>query len=90
MRKGFDGSQVIGVFTNAGSNGSPSVTLASSQTGFTANQALIDVMSCTAATADSSGSLSVTLSGGLPRIYYPVAGLSGSGICSSLTGESSQ
>lgn len=89
MRKGFDGYQVIGIFSNVGSSGSASVALTGSQTGFEANQAVIDVMSCTAATTDSSGSLSVTLSGGIPRVYYPTARLSGSGICTSLTGESS-
>lgn len=89
MRKGFDGNQIIGVFTNSGSGGSPSVTLTSSQTGFTANQDLVDVMSCTSSTTDSSGGLAVTLSGGVPRVYFPADGLSGSGICSSATGESS-
>lgn len=85
MRKGYDGYQVIGVFTNTGSSGSPSVTLTTSMTGFTAGEAVVDVMSCTTFTADSSGSLDVTLSGGLPTVFYPSVTLSGSGICGSGT-----
>ncbi|KAB5522819.1 glycoside hydrolase family 13 protein [Coniochaeta sp. 2T2.1] len=85
MRKGKDGYQVIGVFTNKGSSGSASVTLSSSTTGFTSGQSVVDAMSCTTFTADSSGSLSVTLSGGVARVFYPSARLSGSGICGSGT-----
>lgn len=83
MRKGRDGYQVIGVFTNKGSSGSSSLTLTTSMTGFTASQSVVDVMSCTTFTTDSSGSLGVTLSGGIPRVFYPSARLSGSGICGS-------
>lgn len=86
MRKGWDGSQVVGVFTNKGASGSGSLTLTSSMTGFTAGQAVVDVMSCTSFTTDSSGSLAVTISGGLPRVFYPSAKLSGSGICGSTVG----
>jgi alpha-amylase len=83
MRKGFDNYQIIGIFTNGGSSSSMSVTLSSSQTGFTANQALVDIMSCTTVSTDASGSISLTLSGGLPKVLYPAARLSGSGICPS-------
>jgi alpha-amylase len=88
MRKGYTGYQVIGVYTNVGSSGSKTLTLTSSMTGFTASQSLVDVLSCTAFTADSSGNLAVTLSSGLPRVFYPLARLTGSGICPSLTGSS--
>lgn len=83
LRKGPDGYQVVGVFTNVGSGGSASAMLTSSMTGFTAKQAVMDVMSCTAFTTDSSGSLAVTLSGGISRVFYPSAQLTGSGICGS-------
>lgn len=71
MRKGYTGYQVIGVYTNVGSSGYKSLTLTSSMTGFTAGQSLVDVLSCTAFTADYSGNLAVTLSSGLPRVFYP-------------------
>lgn len=82
MRKGFTGAQIISVFTNLGASGPTyTLTITSSETGFTANQALIEVMSCTAYTTDSSGNLAVAMASGLPRIFYPKAHLTGSGIC---------
>jgi alpha-amylase len=87
MRKGATNYQIIGVFTNLGASGSSyTLTLTSAETGFTASQALIEVMGCTAHTTDSSGNLAVAMASGLPRIFYPKAGLVGSGICSSVTG----
>jgi alpha-amylase len=88
MRKGYAGYQVVGVYTNVGSSGSKSVTLTTSMTGFTASMSVIDIVGCTAYTADSSGSLSLTLTNGLPKVLYPTARLSGSGICPDLTGGS--
>ncbi|KAL1872095.1 hypothetical protein Daus18300_004464 [Diaporthe australafricana] len=81
MRKGYAGNQVIGVYSNVGSGASTTVTLTAANTGFTAGQALIDVMSCTAFTADYSGNLAVTISAGVPRVFFATAALSGSGIC---------
>ena len=83
MRKGFDGFQVVSVFTNAGASGaSQALSLTASVTGFTSGQTVVDVMSCTAHTGDSSGDLSLTLDT-VPVVLYPSTGLSGSGICSS-------
>ncbi|KAK7719915.1 hypothetical protein SLS64_002096 [Diaporthe eres] len=81
MRKGNTGSQVVGVYSNVGSGSSTTVTLTGANTGFTSGQALTDVMSCTSFTAGSSGNLAVTISSGVPRVFYPTAQLSGSGIC---------
>ncbi len=87
MRKGYTNYQIIGVFTNLGADGaSYNLTLPSSDTGFTASQSLVEVMSCTAYTTDSSGNLKVAMASGLPRIFYPMAPLSSSGICSELLG----
>jgi alpha-amylase len=85
MRKGDAGSQIVGVFNNQGANGgSYTLTLSSSTTGFTASQSLVEVLSCTAYTTDSSGNLNVAMAGGLPRVFYPAAQLAGSGACSNL------
>lgn len=81
MRKGNVGLQIVGVYSNVGSSGSTTVTLEAANTGFTAGQALTDVLSCTAFTADSSGDLSVSISAGVPRVFYPTAALNGSSIC---------
>ncbi len=74
------------MYTNVGSGGSVSVTLSASSTGFTAGEQLVEVMSCTAHTADSAGNLIATLTGGLPQVFYPSARLQGSGLCSNTTG----
>ena len=82
MRKGDTNYQIISVFTNLGASGaSYTLTLPSSDTGFTDSQAVTEVMSCTAYTTDSSGNLAVSMASGLPRVFYPTAQLTGSGIC---------
>jgi alpha-amylase len=87
MRKGNAGYQIIGVFSNLGSGGSSyTLTLTSSETGFIDGQSVVEVMGCTSYTTDSSGNLAIAMSGGVPRVFYPNAQLTGSGICSSITG----
>jgi alpha-amylase len=82
LRKGFDNAQIISVYSNLGSGGaSYTLTLPSSDTGFTASQALVEIGGCTSLSTDGSGNLAVAMGGGLPRVYYPAAQLSGSGIC---------
>ena len=82
MRKGDAGYQIIGVFSNLGAGGSSyTLTLPSSDTGFTDSESVVEVLSCTSYTTDSSGNLNVAMAGGLPRVFYPAAQLSGSGIC---------
>ncbi|KAL2261849.1 hypothetical protein VTK26DRAFT_3169 [Humicola hyalothermophila] len=88
MRKGTPGYQVVAAFTNIGASSSATVTLSSSATGFGANEELVDVMGCAAYTTDGSGSITVSLDNGLPRVLYPTARLTGSGICPDLTGPS--
>ncbi|KAK6064102.1 glycoside hydrolase family 13 protein (alpha amylase) [Seiridium cupressi] len=68
-------ADVYGIFTNAGTSSSATVP------GFTASQALCDVISGTSYTADSSGSLTLTV-GPLPAILVPTA----YGICGTSTG----
>lgn len=85
MRKGSAGSQIVGVFNNQGaSGGSYTLTLSSSATGFTASQSVVEILTCTAYTTDSSGNLNVAMAGGLPRVFYPAAKISGSDVCSNL------
>lgn len=81
MRKGFTGGQIVSVYSNYGSNGSATLALAAEDTGFTAGQTLVDVMSCTAFKATSNGDLGVTIGKGLPRVLYPESVLSGSPFC---------
>ncbi|KAH9828346.1 Alpha-amylase domain [Teratosphaeria destructans] len=82
MRKGST-AQVISVWTNSGASGtSYSITLTSSETGFSAGQSVTELLTCTTSTTDSNGRLTVTISGGLPKIFYPSSALSGSAPCS--------
>lgn len=80
MRKGTTGKQIVTVLSNAGSGGS-SYTLTLGNTGFTAGQQVMEILTCKILTADSSGNLAVPMSAGLPRVYTPVSVLAGSGIC---------
>jgi len=87
MRKGFTEYQIVSVFSNLGaSGGSYTLALGSSATGFTAGMQVVEVVGCTLYTVDGSGNLQVAMSGGLPRVFYPLAQLSGSGVCSAVTG----
>ena len=79
-RKGFDGNQIISVFTNKGSNGD-SYTLTLGNTGYLSGEQVMEILSCTAATVDYSCNLEVSMGQGLPKIFYPAARLAGSGIC---------
>jgi alpha-amylase len=82
MRKGDTDYQIISVFTNLGAGGSSyTLTLPSSDTGFSDSQSVVEIGSCTVTSTDSSGNLDVPMASGLPRIYYPQAQLTGSGVC---------
>lgn len=80
MRKGYDGNQVVSVFTNKGANGA-SYTLTLGNTGYTSGMKVVEVLSCTAVTVDGNGNLAVGMGQGLPKIFYPAAQMMGSGLC---------
>lgn len=83
-RKGTTGTQMVGVFNNLGASGS-TYTLSLSGTGYTSGQVVMEIFTCTQVTVDSSGNLAVPMAGGLPRVFYPVSALPGSGLCSTGT-----
>lgn len=66
-RKGFDGNQVISVFTNHGANGN-SYTLTLGNTGYTSGEYIMEILTCTAVTVDNSGNLAVPMGQGLPKV----------------------
>ncbi|KAL4909110.1 hypothetical protein BDW74DRAFT_77705 [Aspergillus multicolor] len=80
MRKGYDGSQVITVLTNAGS-GAGSSTFYAQNTGYTAGTQLIEIYTCQDITVSSNGEVPVPMQGGSPRVLYPRSKVVGSGIC---------
>ncbi|KAI9713300.1 MAG: hypothetical protein M1812_006659 [Candelaria pacifica] len=81
MRKGFDGYQVITVLTNAGTSDAE-YTFALGGTGFQPGTVLVEVTKCLTVSISGDGSLDVAMAQGLPKVFYPAAQLSGSGICS--------
>jgi alpha-amylase len=82
LRKGFDGAQLVSVYSNRGAGSAQySVALGTAGTGFGAGQRVVDVLSCGAATTGGNGDLSVVISGGIPRVYALASMLAGSGLC---------
>ena len=80
MRKGFNGNQVVGVFTNKGANGE-SYTLYLGDTGYTPGMKVVEILSCTSMTVDGNGYIAVAMGQGLPKIFYPASQTTGSGLC---------
>jgi len=90
MRKGFDGNQIVTVLSNRGASGSSyTLTLTNSETRYTAVENVVEVLSCTTVTVDSSGNLAVPMASGLPRVFYPATQMSGSGMCGYTTNSGS-
>ena len=74
---------MLALLTNEGASSSPQWTVASA--GYSANEDLVDVVSCTKITADSSGGVSVTASGGNPMVIVPASSLNKTGsVCADL------
>ena len=72
---------LLALFTNVGTNGS-STSWTVSDAGYAANEALVDVLSCATLTADSSGGVAATSSGGLPQVIVPASALTkGGSLC---------
>jgi alpha-amylase len=69
MRKGFDGNQIIGVFSNLGVSG-PSYNLTLGNTGYVAGESVIEILTCTTVNTDSNGNIAVAMSGGLPKVSH--------------------
>jgi alpha-amylase len=58
---------LVALLTNEGGSSTPTWTV--SNAGFSANEEVWDVLTCTKYTADGSGSLSVTGSSGKPQVW---------------------
>lgn len=90
FRKGPAGDQVVTVLSNAGEqSGSPTLTLPARDTGFQAGAKITEVLTCKEVTADGNGNVNVAIPQGLPGVYYPSAGLSGSSLCRASGGAGS-
>ncbi|KAJ5317172.1 hypothetical protein PENANT_c029G08306 [Penicillium antarcticum] len=81
MRKGYSGSQTITILSNLGESGS-SYTLSLPDTGFQPGDKLMEIITCTSVTVDSSGKVPVSMTKGQPRILYPASLIQGASLCS--------
>ncbi|KAK7408531.1 hypothetical protein QQX98_009291 [Neonectria punicea] len=83
MRKGHNGNQIISVLSKTGTSAQDkTLTLGQAVTGFSANQDVVEILTCKTVSTNGSGSLSVTISKGQPLVFYPKSQVVGSGICS--------
>ncbi|PSR70436.1 hypothetical protein PHLCEN_2v13687 [Hermanssonia centrifuga] len=80
---------MLALLSNKGSSSSPEWTVASA--GFSPNEQLVDVLTCSSVTADSNGGITVQGSGGMPQVLMPISALSKSGtVCPKVaTGQAS-
>ena len=67
MRKGFDGYQIIGVFSNLGLDGA-NYTLMLGDTGFAPGEVIVEMLQCTTPIVDSDGKIAVPMGQGLPNV----------------------
>ncbi len=80
MRKGVNNAQIVGVFSNKGTSGA-SYSQKIGNTGFASGATIVEVLGCTTVVADSTGTITVAMGQGAPKIFYPLTPLKGSGIC---------
>jgi alpha-amylase len=61
---------MFSVLSNRGaSSGNVQISVSAQQSGFAANDAVVDVLTCESMTVNSSGDLSVTIANGAPRVF---------------------
>ncbi|KAL4760054.1 alpha-amylase [Aspergillus foveolatus] len=78
-RKGTEGSQIVSVFSNQGSQGGPynfRIPRA-----YKPGTEVIEVLSCKRVTVDNEGQLVAKMDKGEPKAFFPVKKMNGSGLC---------
>ncbi|TDZ12996.1 Alpha-amylase 2 [Colletotrichum spinosum] len=87
MRKGFDGSQVVSVYANVGSNSTYSVALSQDKTGFRPCKLILEITKCRPYVTDAGGVLRAESRGGEPLVFVPAERVMGTGICAGGIGK---
>ncbi|KAH9856074.1 glycoside hydrolase family 13 protein [Lenzites betulinus] len=77
---------MLALLTNGGNSSTPKWTV--SDAGFQANEALVDILTCSTLNADSNGGVTVQGTGGNPQVLMPTSALGTS--CSNLTTTTQQ
>ncbi|KAL2157250.1 hypothetical protein VTH06DRAFT_6290 [Thermothelomyces fergusii] len=79
LRKGPDGSQVVFCISNQSSNGGQyDLDVAG---GFEKDEEVVEVLTCRTNKADFSGSITMYMNKGEPKVYVPRKALRGTGLC---------
>jgi alpha-amylase len=87
-RKGENGAQIVGVYSNLGENGAYyNLTLSNSLTGFNNSQEIIEILSCNLLKTSTSGDLIVPMGAGVPKVLFPYSSLQNSTICPNPSGK---
>ncbi|KAK4196256.1 glycoside hydrolase superfamily [Triangularia verruculosa] len=83
-KKGAYGSQIVYCITNQSSKG-PRYEL--SVGGFQAEEQVVEVLTCKANQAGSSGNITMFMNNGAPKVYVPAGALKGTGLCEKTTAD---
>ncbi|KAF8885592.1 glycoside hydrolase family 13 protein [Infundibulicybe gibba] len=76
---------MLALFTNAGNASASGLKWTVPAGTFKANEAIVDVLTCTASTADGSGGASVAVAGGMPQVILPATAMAkGGALCPSV------
>lgn len=78
MKKGPFGSQVVFCITNKSSKGDKYEL---NMGGFQPSEEVIEVLTCKSSTADGTGTITMYMDKGAPKVYVPTAALKDTGIC---------
>jgi len=79
LRKGPDGVQIVSVLSNQGNNMKDYTLVIPGA--FTEGQQAIEVTTCQKITATAGGNITVSMSKGEPRVFFPVFNMNNSGLC---------
>lgn len=86
-RKGPDGVQIVACFSNQGSqSGVYNLTVPG---GFNTGDEVIELLSCSRSYAWGSGNITAEMGQGLPKVFFPVNNMNGTGLCGYSLNESS-
>ncbi|KAL4747617.1 hypothetical protein BDW72DRAFT_209457 [Aspergillus terricola var. indicus] len=78
-RKGTEGSQIVSIFSNQGSQGGPyNLSIPGA---YKPGTEVIEVLGCKRVTADHEGQIVVKMDKGEPKAFFSVRKMNGSGLC---------
>jgi len=78
-RKGPEGVQIVTVLSNQGSKGG-SYELSVPNAGLPGTE-FTEIFNCTTVSANNAGNITVQMSGGAPKVFFPTHQLNGTGLC---------